>query len=335
MGSIILDFPGSKTVIPINREDPFPTDYGAADFEVDRSPLMYVDSNNNSRFSTKHVLYRTDTGAELGIHGRTYTTDLRQLTYKTMIDNQREVIRSSGLNIDGIEESISVGGNGEKCFVRHHLPNEILKTPNGDSASLTFLGLSSLNGIWPVSLSVGANQWACQNNQIFTSGASMLYTHRHNQRLDIDKGYRLIAESINIFSQEVDLWNTWSNMPVRDSDAFIMFAKAANCKYILDYINTYSKGSITKDDVNKLCLESPVYNNTALMYMYQEKWLGHYKNALGANYWAAYNTLTDWSSHGPQAKKGRRVEQNNIASLNYDRSQKVIAVVKDNFRLAA
>ena len=121
-------------------------------------------------------------------------------------------------------------------------------------------------------------------------------------------------------------------MPVEDSDAFIMFAKAANCKHVLDYIKTYSSFSVIPQE---LLLESPVYNNTALMYMYQEKWLGHYKNALGANYWAAYNTLTDWSSHGPQAKKGRRVEQNNIASLNYDRSQKVIAVVKDNFRLAA
>ena len=98
------------------------------------------------------------------------------------------------------------------------------------------------------------------------------------------------------------------------------------------FLNTLN---FTKIHVQINSTESPVYNNTALMYMYQEKWLGHYKNALGANYWAAYNTLTDWSSHGPQAKKGRRVEQNNIASLNYDRSQKVIAVVKDNFRLAA
>ena len=124
MSSIILDFPNKTTTISLDRNDPFPTSYGDADFDVARSPLMYtsnksyealsdfkdalekgkpitsqminacIESISNNHFSSKHVLYRTDTAAELGIHGRNYTTDLRQLNYRTMIDNQREVIRS-------------------------------------------------------------------------------------------------------------------------------------------------------------------------------------------------------------------------------------------------
>ena len=39
------------------------------------------------------------------------------------------------------------------------------------------------------------------------------------------------------------------------------------------------------------------------MYMFKDRWLTHYKPVLGSNYWAAYNTLTDWSSHGPQSRK--------------------------------
>ena len=322
MGSIILDF-------PTKQDDIFPQGYGDAEFDLDKSPLYYYDSNGELQVSSKHSLFRTDTGEELGVHGKNYTKDLRQLSYKTMIDNQREVIRSSGLNTTDITEEISIGGVGQKCFVRHVLPHEELKTPGGDHASISFLGVSSLNGIWPMSLSVGANQWACQNNQIFTSGASMLYKSKHNLQLDIDKGYKLIANSVDIFSQEVDLWHNWASIGVTDEDAFILFAKAANCKYVTDYLreNSYLR-------VSSMLLENKVYNNTALMYMWN-RWADHYRSKLGFNYWAAYNTLTDWSSHGPQSKRGRQTKGNNIVTLNHARSERVQEVVIRNFAKAA
>ena len=324
MSKTILDFPTRKP-------DIFPTNYGDADFDLDKAPLTYYDSEGTLQVSSKHVLFRTDTGEELGVHGKNYTKDLRQLSYKTMIDNQREVIRSSGLNTTDIKETISLGGVGEKCFVQHILPNEMLKTPDGDNASISFLGVSSLNGVWPLSLSVGANQWACQNNQIFTSNASMLYHSKHNLQLDIDRGYRLIADSVEVFSKEVDLWHNWAGIPVTTREAFILFAEAANCKYVADYINEHGRDQLSPQ---ALMLESKVYNNTALVYMF-DKWLTHYRNVLGDNYWAAYNTLTDWSSHGPQSKRGRQVKGNNIATLNHKRSEKVQEVVVNNFKLAA
>ena len=324
MSKIILDFPTRKP-------DIFPEGYGDADFNLDKTHLTYFDYEGNPRLSSKHVLFRTDTGEELGVHGKNYTKDLRQLSYKTMIDNQREVIRSSGLNTTDIKETISLGGVGEKCFVQHILPNEMLKTPDGDNASISFLGVSSLNGVWPLSLSVGANQWACQNNQIFTSNASMLYHSKHNLQLDIDRGYRLIADSVEVFSKEVALWHNWAGISVTTREAFILFAEAANCKYVADYINEHGRDHLSPQ---ALMLESKVYNNTALVYMF-DKWLTHYRNVLGDNYWAAYNTLTDWSSHGPQSKRGRQVKGNNIVTLNHKRSEKVQEVVVNNFKLAA
>jgi hypothetical protein len=327
MSNTILDFPAlTKT-----HNDIFPEGYGDADFGLDKSPLTYYDSQGELQVSSKHVLFRTDTGAELGIHGKNYTKDLRQLSYKTMIDNQREVIRSSGLDTSDITENISLGGVGEKCFVQHILPNEALRTPGGDTASISFLGVSSLNGIWPLSISVGANQWACQNNQIFTSGASMLYKNKHNLQLDIDQGYKLIANSIDVFSKEVDLWHNWSSIPMPNHEAFTMFSRAANCQYVLDYIEQHGESSVNP---LALLLENKVYNNTALVYMW-EKWVSHYKQRLGANYWGAYNTLTDWSSHGPQSKRGRQTKGNNVVSLNHKRSEIVQGVVRDNFQLAA
>ena len=327
MSNTILSFPAvSKT-----HDDIFPTGYGDADFELDKSPLTYYDSQGELHVSSKHALFRADTGAELGIHGKNYTKDLRQLSYKTMIDNQRAVIRESGLNTSEITEDISLGGVGEKCFVRHTLPNETMLTPGGDTAAISFLGVSSLNGIWPCSISVGANQWACQNNQIFTSDASMLYKNKHNLQLDVDKGYTLIADSIEVFSKEVDLWHKWSNISVSSSEAFSIFASAANCQYVLDYIDQHGELSINP---LALLLESKVYNNTALVYMW-EKWVSHYQQSLGSNYWAAYNTLTDWSSHGPQSKRGRQPKGSNVVSLNHRRSEAVRTVVVNRFKLAA
>jgi len=324
VSKVILDFPSKK-------QDIFPASYGDAEFDLDKSPLTYYDANGELQISSKHVLFRTDTGEELGVHGKNYTKDLRQLSYKTMIDNQREVIRSSGLDTTDIQETISLGGVGQKCFVQHILPNEMLRTPGGDNASISFLGVSSLNGIWPLSLSVGANQWACQNNQIFTSNASMLYYSKHNLQLDIDKGYRLIADSVEVFSQEVDLWHNWAGISVTTREAFILFAEAANCKYVTDYLNEHGKDAVVP---TAMVLENKVYNNVALMHMY-DKWLSHYRNVLGANYWAAYNTMTDWSSHGPQSNRGRKVAGNNIVALNHKRAEKVQEVVVNNFRLAA
>jgi len=331
MSNTILDFPALKP--KEIQDDIFPSGYGDAEFDLDKSPLTYFDSQGTEHVSSKHVLFRADTGQELGVHGKNYTKDLRQLSYKTMIDNQRSVIRSAGLNTDGIQETISLGGVGEKCFVQHILHNESMRTPNGDYASISFLGVSSLNGIWPCSLSVGANQWACQNNQIFTSGASMLYKNKHNLQLDVDKGYKLIAESVEVFSKEVDLWHKWANLSIPNNRAFVMFAEAANCQYVMDYVAIHGE-SLADFNPYSMILESKVYNNTALMYMW-DKWLNHYRNVLGANYWGAYNTLTDWSSHGPQSKRGRSVKGSNVVSLNHRRSETVQTVVVGNFMLAA
>ena len=331
MSSIILDFPGKTTTIGSN--DPFPSDYGKADFDIDKTALAYyLKEDASTRVCSKEVIYRTDTGDELGVHGKQYCDDIKQLNYKTMIDNQREGIRGSGLNMLDTQEVISVGDGGGKCFIKHTLPHENFTTPGGDTAALTLLGASSLNGIWPLTLSVGANQGACQNNQIFTANAAMLYTSKHNKQLDIDKGYKLIAKSIEVFSQEVDLWHNWSNMDISNAEAFLMFAKTAKCKYVLDYAKQYGVESI---DPVSLMLEKKVYSSSALIHMFEDKWLRHYKRVLGSNYWAAYNTITDWASHGFQSARGRKVSAENLVFLNRERSNHARKIIKANFSLAA
>ena len=68
--------------------------YGSAGFDIAVAPLQYPIWNNaEKRTSSKSVIYRTDTGEELGIHGHGY----KPVAPKHMIDVTRNIIERSGV----------------------------------------------------------------------------------------------------------------------------------------------------------------------------------------------------------------------------------------------
>jgi hypothetical protein len=299
--------------------------YGPADFEIDQAPLVYYTEDNEMLNSSKHVIFRTDTNQELGVHGSRYA-DLYELSYKRMIDNQRNTIARSSLNTDGMAEDIQVSYNGAMCFVKHNLPEEKIITPDGDSVSLSFLTVSSLNGIWPFICTLGGHQSACLNKQVFVSGAANIYKARHTKKLDIDHGASLISKSVEVFAKEVNMWHEWANVKLNDLQAFCMFAKAANATTVANWLKEYPNSS-----VNEMLLQSNIYKNTALIYMWN-RWTEHYRFALGSNQWSVYNVMTDWATHAPAAKESSQV---NIASISYKRGQTVRETIINNFKDAA
>jgi len=287
--------------------------YGDADFTVDKAPLTYITNEGEVLRSRKEVIYRTDTGVELGIHGARYS-NTEELSYRKMIDNQRLCIERSGLDINGLEETIRVSHHGAKCFVRHSLPAVAFMTPDGDTATLSFLSVSSLDGSWPFIMSVGANQNACMNGQVFVSKAAMLYKSRHTKNLDIDKGARVIHEATKVFEMEVDLWFQWAKETKTDMEAFLSFAKAAQAKFVFSYLKEFPNAG-----VGELLTQPHIYNNSALTYMFKA-WDTHYSKVLGKNKWALYNTMTDWSTHAPSST---HKTANNIAAISYKRTEQV------------
>jgi hypothetical protein len=299
--------------------------YGPADFEIDQAPLVYFDSEGKLSESSKHVIFRTDTGEELGVHGSRYS-DLYELSYKRMIDNQRNTIARSSLNTSGMQENIQVSYNGAMCFVRHSLPDEKIITPDGDSVSLDLLTVSSLNGVWPFICSLGGHQSACMNKQIFISNAANVYKARHTKKLDIDHGASLISKSVEVFAKEVNMWHDWANIKLNDLQAFCMFAKAANATVVFKWLAEYPNST-----VSEMLLQSKIYKNTALIYMWN-RWTEHYRSVLGSNQWSVYNVMTDWSTHAPAARESSQV---NIASISYKRGENVRQTVINSFKEAA
>ena len=79
--------------------------YGSADFDIATQPLTYLPAEEwlPEVTSSKSVIYRTDTGAELGVHGHGY----KPVAPKKMIDVTRNIIERSGLSSDSLLDAIN------------------------------------------------------------------------------------------------------------------------------------------------------------------------------------------------------------------------------------
>ena len=159
--------------------------YGSADFEVAVAPLQYPIWNNaEKRISSKSVIYRTDTGEELGVagHGRTAPQP------RKLVDNLRNVLERSPVDTTGIKESIQTSHNGSRIAIQTTLPAYTFDTPDGDTASLSLLCISSYDGSWLHMMSAAATQYACTNLQVFVGGEVAVYKSKHTRSLDIEMG---------------------------------------------------------------------------------------------------------------------------------------------------
>ncbi len=291
--------------------------YGAADFDIEIAPLIYLDAYESS----KNIIYRTDNAAELGVHGRGY----KPVEPKKMIDNTRNILERSDLNTVGLTEQIRTSHDGARCFVQYNLPAHTYQTGDGDTASLSLLSTSSFDGTWPFMISVAALQSACTNLQVFVSGEVAIYKAKHTQSLDIEHGANIIVKSLDVFNKERELWQQWQGQEVSDMTAFEFFADALNVN-----LNTSGlDGGYSPADV----IHNLKRRNENLNYIWRV-YTAVYKKRLGCNYWAVYNAMTDWSTHFGAV---RQSSERNIASIQNDRQQVIRQAVnsKKFLRLAA
>ena len=180
----------------------FNSGYGDADFDVASVPLMYFNEDGEWHHSSKVAVVRTDTMQELGVHGQSY----KPVAPKELIQAQRDIIMRSDLETGGLTEDITTAYHGAATFVKYRLPEHTYTTPDGDTACLTLLGVTSLNSSFAFIMSAGAHQSACFNGQVFISGAAALFKARHTKNLDIKAASRSITKSLEVFQNEQELW---------------------------------------------------------------------------------------------------------------------------------
>lgn len=297
--------------------------FGEADFEIRTSPLVYRGMDGQFLESSKKVIIRTDNDAELGVHGSKY----KAVAPKHMIEAARKIILRSDLNTDGIRETIRTSHNGSRTFVKYDLPAHSYQTPDGDTAHLNLLAITSFDSSWPFMISVAATQFACTNLQVFTSGEIAVYKSKHTVGLDIDRGSRIIVKALDTFESQKDLWAKWNNTIISREGAFELFVDAAGCRATVD--------KVREDEPNVSALgviHMMPRRNKNLEYMFKV-YNEIYLERLGNNLWSVYNAMTDWATHAPASKNS----QINIASIEQDRAAKVREVVNKsiNFKMAA
>lgn len=290
--------------------------YGSADFDINTQPLNYFTPEHGHIESSKSVIYRTDTGAELGVHGHGYNP----VAPKKMIDVTRNIIERSGLSVDGIEEIIRTSHDGSRTFVQYKLPAHTYNTPDGDTASLGLLAVSSFDGTWPFMISAAAIQQACTNLQVFVGGEVAVFRAKHTRNLDIEVGSRVITKALDVFENQRELWSEWSGQSMTDSMAFQEIVQALKIDSAQKIINSRPPSS-----AEAIMGEMP-RTNPSLEYIYAA-W-HKYKRRLGANRWAFYNAMTDWSTHATAQRRDAIV---NIAATQNTRQ----AIVQNYFSKAA
>tara|TARA_R110002020_G_scaffold468243_1_gene692383 strand:- start:1796 stop:2728 length:933 start_codon:yes stop_codon:yes gene_type:complete len=267
--------------------------HGPAGFEVGTAKVMYQAGTEfvRNRFSlstydAKEVYYRKDTGEPLAIHGLRY----KPLQYPIMIDKVRDMIERSNLDATGLQEKISVSPNGGMCLVEYIFPAEKFTSPDGDTACLRIMALSSFNGVWSCILTVGLLLGACFNKEIFIKNPAAIYKARHTNKLDIDFGISVLGKVIDTVKDEVEFWHELHNTTSVPLEVFKMFADVSNYKDDIAEISWHSY----KDNVT----------NKSMLYLL-DKYQTHYAPLMGRNMWAVYNTITDWSTHAPSSAKNK------------------------------
>ena len=291
--------------------------YGSADFDIETSCLYYFIYDDGTQLSSsKSVIYRTDTGAELGVHGHNY----KPVAPKKMIDVTRNIIERSGLSVDGIQETIRTSHDGSRTFVQYKLPAHTYNTPDGDTASLGLLAVSSFDGTWPFMISAAAIQQACTNLQVFVGGEVAVFRAKHTRNLDIEVGSRVITKALDVFENQRELWSEWSAQPMSDNMAFQEIVQALKIDSAQKIINSRPPSS------GEAIMGEMPRTNPSLEYIYAA-W-HKYKRRLGANRWAFYNAMTDWSTHATAQRRDAIV---NIAATQNTRQ----AVVQHHFSKVA
>ena len=296
--------------------------FGSADFDIKTTPVLFDVEEEEGIFqlreADKYVTYRTDTGACLGIHSSRH----KAVAPKDVIKTAREIILRSGLNTEGITEQIAVSHEGARSFVKYKLPAHTYETPDGDTASLGLLATTSIDSSFPFVISAAAIQQACTNLQVFISGEVAVFKGNHTLNLDLDKASRTIVKSLDFFESEREVWKRMYTTSMEPINACLMFAEIVGINdQVYDLI---FEERISPNEIGR----SLKRTNTGYNYLWNI-YCNTYVPRLGNTEWAAYNAVTDYTTHSDNVRN-----KDTLASVQFKRQQDSISTFRKYLKAA-
>ena len=296
--------------------------FGDADFDIKTTPVLFDVEQEEGIFqlreADKYVTYRTDTGSCLGIHSSRH----KAVAPKDVIKTAREIILRSGLNTEGITEQIAVSHEGARSFVKYKLPAHTYETPDGDTASLGLLATTSIDSSFPFVISAAAIQQACTNLQVFISGEVAVFKGNHTLNLDLDKASRTIVKSLDFFESEREVWKRMYTNSIEPIHACLMFADIVG-------IGDQVEDLIFNEGVSPYMVRHHLKRqNTGFNYLLNV-YYDTYVPRLGNTEWAAYNAVTDYTTHADNVRN-----KDTLASVQFKRQQDSISILRNYLKAA-
>ena len=300
----------------------FPTNlggYGAADFDTVSIPTT-VDWAGRRISTGKHAILRTDTGDILGHHGSRYG----KVCQKHAINTTEEMFYESDLNDDGMTRTISCSHNGSNTFAKYTFPAHTFVSPDGDSSMLEALVTTSFNSTFPFLIAFGERLYACNNSNIYLTGAVAMFKAKHTKGLNIKQGAIAVSNALKQAQDNHELFQKMYNTPVTEDVGFNTYVAAAGATKQVEEVKKEMGAVHWRTVVSNLPRQ-----NQNLNYMIEKS--RDYGRRMGKNQWAVYNTLTDWSSHADATTERSK---KNISAIRVQRAAKVREAV-NNVLLAA
>ena len=254
------------------------------------SPLLFQDEQEFlKKDDNRKVIYTSRSNEVINVVKNGYTFENNQP--EDILKLSEATLLQSGINLKGLDRRVDVAPNGSKMIIQYTAPEYTIDIGKGDETQFQILFYNSYDGVWCFTVRAGAIRMACLNGQVSVDDFSM-FKSKHTPSISPDHARRKMVESIKSFEAEGERWARWKSKSITNRQAFELFADAASCKFVL-----------TSKDMNiqELLEHKQVYNNRGLMYMWNQYTTDEQKY-LGSNEWAAYNAMTHWSTHAPQAR---------------------------------
>ena len=294
--------------------------FGAADFDTVSIPTM-INFNGRSIATGKHAIVRTDTGAILGHHGSRYG----KVCQKDALNTAEDMFGESDLKSHNMVRTISCSHNGANTFAKYTFPSHMFKSPDGDSSILEALVTTSFNSTFPFLIAFGERLGACNNSNIYLTGAVAMFKAKHTKGLNIKRGAEAVGNALKQAQDNHVLFQKMYNTPVDDMKAFKVYAEASGVTNQVNEIESeyLKRRNYIAPNWRHILSELPRQNQN-LNYMIEHS--KEYGARMGKNQWAVYNTLTDWSSHAPATTAK---SESNYSMVSAKRGQVVRRVVNE------
>jgi len=241
-----------------------------------------------------HKAVVDDEGNILSIVGKGYNV----IQNADIIPDYERAIYLSELDTTGMTRDIQQSHGGARTVVTYTFPAHRIEVRKDDPMDLKISVLNSYDGSWKFMSLVGALRLACLNGQVIGNFFSSFYG-KHTKSLEPEVAINKLRMSLGTYIENAEYWKQYPTIPVNEIQANNVFINlAGESKVLGEYLhNIHAK----------------------------------YKEDMGPNLWALYNTLTDWSSHAEFRNKA------NQAATIITREQKVRKVLPmlESMRLAA